>query len=63
MNRVSNNIKRGTLNLKYFLNYIIYKLIPILLFVYGLAITTDDIYYNNWAVIIGIRFMNMSNAV
>ena len=32
-----------------------YKLLPILLFAYGLAITTDEIYDNSWAVIIGIN--------
>ena len=32
-----------------------YKLLPILLFAYGLAITTDDIYDNSWALIIGIN--------
>ena len=31
-----------------------YKLLPILLFTYGLALTTEDIYDNSWAVIIGI---------
>jgi len=31
-----------------------YKLLPILLFAYGLAITTDDIYENSYALIIGI---------
>ena len=31
-----------------------YKLLPILLFAYGLAITTDDIYDNSYALIIGI---------
>ena len=31
-----------------------YKLLPILLFAYGLAITTEDIYDNSWALIIGI---------
>ena len=32
-----------------------YKLLPILLCAYGLAITTEDIYDNSWAVIIGIN--------
>ena len=32
-----------------------YKLLPILLFAYGLAITTEDIYDNSWALIIGIN--------
>ncbi|SVC73469.1 uncharacterized protein METZ01_LOCUS326323, partial [marine metagenome] len=32
-----------------------YKLITILLFTYGLAITNDDIYDNSWALIIGIN--------
>jgi len=31
-----------------------YKLLPILLFAYGLAITTEDIYDNSYALIIGI---------
>jgi len=31
-----------------------YKLLPILLFAYGLALTTDDIYDNSYALIIGI---------
>ena len=31
-----------------------YKLVPILLFTYGLAVTTDDIYENSYALIIGI---------
>ena len=31
-----------------------YKLLPILLFVYCLAITTDEIYDNSYALIIGI---------
>jgi len=31
-----------------------YKLLPILLFAFGLAVTTDDIYDNSWALIIGI---------
>ena len=32
-----------------------YKVFAILLFGYGLAVTTDDIYDNSWAVIIGIN--------
>ena len=32
-----------------------YKLLPILLFAYGLALTTDEIYDNSWALIIGIN--------
>ena len=31
-----------------------YKLLPILLFAFGLAITTDKIYDNSYALIIGI---------
>ena len=31
-----------------------YKLLPILLFAYGLALTTEDIYDNSYALIIGI---------
>ena len=31
-----------------------YKILPILLFAYGLAITTEDIYDNSYALIIGI---------
>ena len=39
-----------------------YKLLPILLFAYGLAITTDDVYDNSWALIIGIdKYQNVSN--
>ena len=39
-----------------------YKLLPILLFAYGLAITTEDIYENSWALIIGIdKYENVSN--
>ena len=39
-----------------------YKLLPILLFTYGLAITTEDIYDNSWAVIIGIdKYQNVPN--
>ena len=32
-----------------------YKLLSILLFAYGLALTTDEIYENSWALIIGIN--------
>ena len=32
-----------------------YKLLPILLFAYGLAVTTEDIYDNSYALIIGIN--------
>ena len=32
-----------------------YKLLSILLFAYGLALTTDEIYDNSWAPIIGIN--------
>ena len=32
-----------------------YKLLLILLFAYSLAVTTDDIYDNSWALIIGIN--------
>ena len=39
-----------------------YKILPILLFAYGLAITTDDIYDNSWALIIGIdKYQNVQN--
>ena len=31
-----------------------YKLLPILLFAYGLAISIEDIYDNSYALIIGI---------
>ncbi len=31
-----------------------YKLLPILLFAYSLAVTTEDIYDNSYALIIGI---------
>ena len=31
-----------------------YKILPILLFAYGFAVTTDDIYDNSYALIIGI---------
>ena len=31
-----------------------YKILPILLFAYGLAVTTEDIYDDSWALIIGI---------
>ena len=32
-----------------------YKLLSILLFAYGLALTTDVIYDNSWVLIIGIN--------
>ena len=32
-----------------------YKLLSILLFAYGLALTTDEIYDNSWVLIIGIN--------
>ena len=39
-----------------------YKLLPILLFAYGLALTTDDIYDNSYALIIGIdKYENVKN--
>ena len=39
-----------------------YKLLPILLFAYGLAITTEDIYDNSYALIIGIdKYENVPN--
>ena len=39
-----------------------YKLLIILLFAYGLAVTTDNIYDNSWALIIGIdKYENVSN--
>ena len=39
-----------------------YKILPILLFAYGLAITTEDIYVNSYALIIGIsEYQNVSN--
>ena len=39
-----------------------HKLLPILLFAYGLAVTTDDIYDNSYALIIGIdKYENVSN--
>jgi len=37
-----------------FVNYNMYRLLLILLFAYGLALTTDDIYDNSYALIIGI---------
>ena len=37
-----------------------YKLLPILLFAYGLAITTEDIYDNSYALLIGIdKYQNV----
>ena len=39
-----------------------YKILPILLFAYGLALTTNDIYDNSYALIIGIdKYENVSN--
>ena len=39
-----------------------YKLLPILLFGYGLALTTEDIYDNSYALIIGIdKYQNVQN--
>ena len=39
-----------------------YKLLPILLFAHGLAVTIDDIYDNSYALIIGIdKYQNVSN--
>ena len=39
-----------------------YKLLPILLFAYGLALTTEDIYDNSYALIIGIdKYENVQN--
>ena len=39
-----------------------YKLLPILLFAYGLALTTDDIYDNSYALIIGIdKYQNVQH--
>ena len=37
-----------------FVNYSMYKLLPILLFAYSLAVTTEEIYDNSYALIIGI---------
>ena len=38
-----------------------YKILPILLFAYGLAVTTEDIYDNSHALIIGIdKYKNKS---
>ena len=43
-----------------FVNYNMYKLLPILLFAYSLAITTEDIYDNSYALIIGIdKYQNV----
>ena len=45
-----------------FVNYNMYKLLPILLFAYGLAITTEDIYDNSYALVIGIdKYENVKN--
>ena len=39
-----------------------YKLLPILLFAYALSVTTDEIYDDSWALIIGIdKYENDSN--
>ena len=39
-----------------------YKILPILLFAYSLALTTEDIYDNSYALIIGIdKYDNVSN--
>ena len=38
-----------------FVNFSMYNLLPILLFAVGFAVTTDDIYDNSWALIIGIN--------
>ena len=39
-----------------------HKILPILLFAYGLAITTNDIYDNSYALIIGInKYENVQN--
>ena len=44
-----------------------YRLLSILLFAFGLAITTDDIYDNSWALVIGIdkyeKVQNLNYAV
>ena len=45
-----------------FVNYSMYKILPILLFAYGLAVTTENIYDNSWALIIGIdKYENVKN--
>ena len=39
-----------------------YKLLLILLFAYGFSVTTETIYDNSWAVIIGIdKYQNVPN--
>ena len=39
-----------------------YKLLPILLFAYGLAVKTEDIYDNSYTLIIGIdKYQNVPN--
>ena len=39
-----------------------YKILPILLFAYGLAVTTVDIYDNSYALLIGIdKYQNVQN--
>ena len=40
-----------------------YKLLPILLFAYGLALTTDDIYDNSYALIIGIESPGLTSSL
>ena len=44
-----------------------YNLLPILLFSFGLSVTTEDIYDNSWALIIGIdkydKVQNLNYAV
>ena len=41
-------------------NYYMTKFLPILLLAYGLAISTDNIYENSWALIIGIdKYQNV----
>ena len=38
-----------------FVNFSMYKFLLILLFEYSLTVTTNDIYDNSWALIIGIN--------
>ena len=39
-----------------------YNLLSILLFTFGLSVTTEDIYENSWALIIGIdKYDNLKN--
>ena len=40
-----------------------YKLLSILLFTYGLAITTEDIYDNSYALIIGIDKYSIDSSI